>query len=58
MQAVGAIIPHPIINQAAARIPALVRRGIGLIDALVNDLELERIIPDDLGMAGRGICSA
>jgi hypothetical protein len=58
VQAIGAVVPNAVVNQAAARIAALVGRGIGVIDALVGHRELERIVTQNRGKPGGGIRAA
>ena len=52
MQAIGAVIPYAVIDQAAAGIAAFVWAGTALENAMVRNDQRERIIPQDRGVAG------
>ena len=51
MQTVGAVVPDTVIHQAAAGIAAFIGARAALENALVRNDQLERIIPQDRGVA-------
>jgi len=51
-QAVSSVVPDPLVNQTATGITSAVGCGVTRIQAYVDNLELQRVIAKDGGMAG------
>ena len=54
VQAVGPVVPNPLIDQAAARVAAVIGERRGDVEAQAVDLEVQGVAPLDDGLSGAG----
>src|SRR5208337_3246195 len=51
-ETVRAVVPHPVVHEAAAGVAPSVWRRVSWVDAHIDDLEIQRVVADDSGVAG------